>query len=78
MTGGHHVLFRYRQLHRERRTHRHRRACAARRAQLARSITTDKVIAALEGSGGHVLRTSLPTDVEERLQAALDAAPKAA
>lgn len=39
---------------------------------LARSLTVDKVIQALEGSGGHLLRTSLPADVEQRLQAALD------
>ncbi|MBN8739076.1 MAG: hypothetical protein BGP24_10065 [Lysobacterales bacterium 69-70] len=42
---------------------------------LARSMTNDKVIAALEGSGGRLLRTSLPVDVEQRLQAALDAQP---
>lgn len=40
---------------------------------LARSMTTDKVIAALEGSGGHVIKTSLPADTEARLQQALQA-----
>lgn len=53
-------------------------SCCSALFVLARSITTDKVIEALEGSGGRVLRTSLPTDVEERLQSALDAAPKSA
>lgn len=38
---------------------------------LARSMTTDKVIAALEGSGGRVIKTSLPADIEARLQQAL-------
>ncbi|MFZ5657306.1 MAG: DUF1269 domain-containing protein [Pseudomonadota bacterium] len=41
---------------------------------LARSMTTDKVLEALEGTGGRLLRTSLPADVEERLQTALDTA----
>ncbi|MDD3762926.1 MAG: DUF1269 domain-containing protein [Nevskiales bacterium] len=40
---------------------------------LARSMTTDKVIAALEGAGGHLIKTSLPTDIETRLQQALQA-----
>lgn len=38
---------------------------------LARSMTTDKVIAALEGTGGRVIKTSLPADIEARLQQAL-------
>lgn len=38
---------------------------------LARSMTADKVIAELQGTGGTVLRTSLPADVEARLQQAL-------
>lgn len=42
---------------------------------LARSMTTDKVIAALEGTGGRVLKTSLPVDIETRLQAALASQP---
>lgn len=41
---------------------------------LARSMTTDKVIAELQGTGGSVIKTSLPADVEARLQAALEAA----
>lgn len=44
---------------------------------LARSMTTDKVIHELEGTGGRLLRTSLPADVEQRLQAALDVRPAA-
>ena len=44
---------------------------------LARSMTTDKVIDALEGSGGRLLRTSLPMDVEKRLRTALNAPAKA-
>lgn len=39
---------------------------------LARSMTTDKVIEALDGTGGRLLRTSLPADIETRLQTALD------
>jgi uncharacterized membrane protein len=38
---------------------------------LARSMTTDKVIAALEGTGGQVIKTSLPADIEARLQQAV-------
>jgi uncharacterized membrane protein len=38
---------------------------------LARSITIDKVMAELEGTGGTVLKTSLPGDIEARLQQAL-------
>lgn len=44
---------------------------------LTRSMTTDKVIESLEGTGGRLLRTSLPADVEQRLQAALDASSPA-
>lgn len=44
---------------------------------LARSMTTDKVIEALEGTGGRLLRTSLPNDVEQRLRASLAAEPAA-
>ena len=43
---------------------------------LVRSMTTDKVIEALEGSGGQLIRTSLPMDVEERLRAVLDTQKK--
>ena len=43
---------------------------------LVRSMTTDKVIAELEGTGGRLLKTSLPSDIEARLQQALvSAAP---
>ncbi|MGK2926248.1 MAG: DUF1269 domain-containing protein [Lysobacterales bacterium] len=45
---------------------------------LARSMTTDKVIAALEGTGGHVIKTSLPADIEARLQQALQSGAVAA
>ncbi|ANX03938.1 DUF1269 domain-containing protein [Immundisolibacter cernigliae] len=38
---------------------------------LARSMTTDKVIAALEGTGGQIIKTSLPADIEARLQQAV-------
>lgn len=42
---------------------------------LARSLTVDKIIHELQGTGGRVLRTSLPTDVEQRLQEALSKKP---
>jgi uncharacterized membrane protein len=45
---------------------------------LARSMTTDKVIAALEGTGGQIIKTSLPADIEARLQQALLAGAKPA
>lgn len=38
---------------------------------LARSITIDKVIGELEGTGGKIIKTSLPSDIETRLQQAL-------
>lgn len=41
---------------------------------LARSMTADKVIAELQGTGGQVLKTSLPADIEARLQQALASA----
>lgn len=41
---------------------------------LVRSMTPDKVLAELEGTGGKVLKTSLSEAEEARLQAALDAA----
>jgi uncharacterized membrane protein len=41
---------------------------------LVRSVTPDKVLAELEGTGGKVLKTSLSANEEARLQAALDAA----
>lgn len=49
-------------------------SCCSALFVLARSMTTDKVIEELQGTGGRILRTSLPADVEHRLQAALDAA----
>lgn len=39
---------------------------------LVRKFTTDKVVPEISKFGGRVLRTSLPHNVEERLQAALD------
>jgi uncharacterized membrane protein len=44
---------------------------------LVRKMTTDKVLAELQGTGGRVLKTSLSHEDEARLQAALDAAKKA-
>jgi S-adenosylmethionine:tRNA-ribosyltransferase-isomerase (queuine synthetase) len=41
---------------------------------LVRSMTPDKVLAELEGTGGKVLKTSLSEVEEAKLQAALDAA----
>ena len=41
---------------------------------LVRSMTPDKVLAELEGTGGKVLKTSLSAAEEAKLQAALDAA----
>jgi uncharacterized membrane protein len=41
---------------------------------LVRSMTTDKVIAELQGTGGRLLKTSLPSDMEARLQQALASA----
>jgi uncharacterized membrane protein len=41
---------------------------------LVRKATPDKVLEALRGSGGKVLKTSLSHDDETKLQAALDAA----
>ena len=41
---------------------------------LVRSVTPDKVLDELEGSGGEVLQTSLSHDKEVKLQAALSAA----
>ena len=38
---------------------------------LARSLTVDKLIEELQGSGGSILKTSLPSDIESRLQQAL-------
>jgi uncharacterized membrane protein len=42
---------------------------------LARSLTVDKLIDELQGSGGRVLKTSLAADVEQRLQDALSKTP---
>lgn len=44
---------------------------------LVRSMTTDKVIAELQGRGGRLLKTSLPSDIEARLQQALASAAPA-
>lgn len=41
---------------------------------LARSMTTDKIITELQGTGGRLLKTSLPSDIEARLQEALASA----
>jgi uncharacterized membrane protein len=41
---------------------------------LVRKMTPDKVLAQLQGMGGKVLQTSLSSEDEKRLQAALDAA----
>jgi uncharacterized membrane protein len=41
---------------------------------LVRSMTPDKVLAELEGTGGKVLKTSLSAEQEAKLQAALDKA----
>ena len=41
---------------------------------LVRKATPDKVLEALQGTGGKVLKTSLSHDDEAKLQAALDAA----
>ena len=43
---------------------------------LVRSMTPDKVLAELEGTGGKVLKTSLSEAEEAKLQAALDATAK--
>ena len=41
---------------------------------LVRSVTADKVLDEIKGTGGTVLRTSLSHDDEVKLQAALNAA----
>lgn len=48
-------------------------SCCSALFVLARSLTTDKVIAELAGTGGAILKTSLPIDVESRLQRSLQA-----
>ncbi len=45
---------------------------------LVRSVTPDKVMEELQGTGGHVLKTSLTHDDEAKLQAVLDEAKKVA
>ncbi|AHX13347.1 membrane protein [Dyella jiangningensis] len=42
---------------------------------LADTMTTDRVIQELQGTGGRILRTSLPADVEARLQQSIAAHP---
>jgi len=42
---------------------------------LVRKATPDKVLAELRGAGGKILKTSLTHEKEQKLQAALDAAP---
>jgi uncharacterized membrane protein len=43
---------------------------------LARKITPDKVLEELKGAGGHIIKTSLSHEDEEKLQQALDSAKR--
>lgn len=43
---------------------------------LVRKITPDKVLEELKGMGGHIIKTSLSHDDEEKLQQALDASKR--
>jgi uncharacterized membrane protein len=45
---------------------------------LIRQVTTDKVLAEIQGTGGKILKTNLSKDDETKLQAALNEAKKAA